>query len=249
MVQHHHLRHGDGMTQITFQDGKVVLRDGRVGTEQACCCAAGPCCVCGEILLRHVAADSGSLYGYYWGPGGAVVGIAPTEQDALDAQSDHIAAIGWGRPVQFGGAGGDGVSFADAADALADYGCGDTQVYDADPPFYINDGVIDGWIAPLPYIIVRCCGKVQPDEMYTNAPCGGGGAPNCILTPGYIETWPWVHSTNFEVLWPCVDDGSNVVCSETPCAAGDPCARGSCTSDPQYEGDPTPCQHLYNPLP
>jgi hypothetical protein len=26
------------MTLITFQDGKVVMRDGKVGTEQACCC-------------------------------------------------------------------------------------------------------------------------------------------------------------------------------------------------------------------
>jgi hypothetical protein len=28
------------MTLITLQDGKVVLRDGKVGTEQACCCEA-----------------------------------------------------------------------------------------------------------------------------------------------------------------------------------------------------------------
>jgi len=26
------------VTRITLQDGKVVLRDGKVGTEQACCC-------------------------------------------------------------------------------------------------------------------------------------------------------------------------------------------------------------------
>lgn len=30
------------MTLITVQDGKVVLRDGKVGTEQACCCEL-PC--------------------------------------------------------------------------------------------------------------------------------------------------------------------------------------------------------------
>jgi hypothetical protein len=29
------------MTLITLQDGKIVLRDGKVGTEQACCCE--PC--------------------------------------------------------------------------------------------------------------------------------------------------------------------------------------------------------------
>jgi hypothetical protein len=32
------------MTLITLQDGKVVLRDGKVGTEQACCCE--PPCEC-----------------------------------------------------------------------------------------------------------------------------------------------------------------------------------------------------------
>ena len=36
MVQHHHLC--DDMTLITVQDGAVVMHDGKVGTEQACCC-------------------------------------------------------------------------------------------------------------------------------------------------------------------------------------------------------------------
>ena len=35
------------MTLITFEDGKAVFRDGKVGTEQACCCQ-GCCCVDGE---------------------------------------------------------------------------------------------------------------------------------------------------------------------------------------------------------
>jgi hypothetical protein len=45
------------MTLITLQDGKLVLRDGKVGTEQECCCKKcesdedcpeGECCVDGE---------------------------------------------------------------------------------------------------------------------------------------------------------------------------------------------------------
>ena len=32
------------MTLITFQDGQPVMRDGKVGTEQECCCEP-PCCV------------------------------------------------------------------------------------------------------------------------------------------------------------------------------------------------------------
>jgi hypothetical protein len=33
----------DDMTLITFEDGKVVFRDGAVGTEQACCCTPSEC--------------------------------------------------------------------------------------------------------------------------------------------------------------------------------------------------------------
>lgn len=33
------------MTLITLQDGKLVLRDGQVGTEQACCCS----CTCESV--------------------------------------------------------------------------------------------------------------------------------------------------------------------------------------------------------
>ena len=31
------------MTQITVQDGKVVVRDGKVGTGEGCCCGGGEC--------------------------------------------------------------------------------------------------------------------------------------------------------------------------------------------------------------
>jgi hypothetical protein len=39
------------MTLITFQDGKVVMRDGKIGTEQECCCEdeAGPCVDCDNL--------------------------------------------------------------------------------------------------------------------------------------------------------------------------------------------------------
>jgi hypothetical protein len=46
---YHNVRHGDGvMTSLTSQDGKLVLRDGSLGTGQECCCsdAIGACCYC-----------------------------------------------------------------------------------------------------------------------------------------------------------------------------------------------------------
>ncbi len=48
MVLNHHLCYGDQLvTLITFQDGKAIFRDGKVGTEQGCCCEAGQECQAG----------------------------------------------------------------------------------------------------------------------------------------------------------------------------------------------------------
>lgn len=44
------------MTQITFQDGKPVLRDGKVGTGQGCCCGRPACCqhFCNKMCCNQV---------------------------------------------------------------------------------------------------------------------------------------------------------------------------------------------------
>jgi hypothetical protein len=70
------------VTLITFQGGNVVLRDGLVGTEQACCCGGvcdstvGDCNVfaCGEYP------DGGTPYYFQ-----------PTEQDAQDTGDSWVA--------------------------------------------------------------------------------------------------------------------------------------------------------------
>jgi len=51
VVLNYDLRHGDGiMTLITFEDGKPVMKDdGKVGTEQACCCSE-ECCNCDSVF-------------------------------------------------------------------------------------------------------------------------------------------------------------------------------------------------------
>jgi hypothetical protein len=48
------------MTLITFQDGKVVLRDGQVGTEQGCCCGCTPC-TCLESCVSYTFTFLGNL--------------------------------------------------------------------------------------------------------------------------------------------------------------------------------------------
>lgn len=41
------------MTKITFKDGKPVMRDGKVGTEQGCCCGCPRCVRGGEIDCKY----------------------------------------------------------------------------------------------------------------------------------------------------------------------------------------------------
>jgi hypothetical protein len=49
------------VTRITLQDGKVVLRDGRVGTEEACCCEQCDCFNASPILRPAVATNEAGL--------------------------------------------------------------------------------------------------------------------------------------------------------------------------------------------
>jgi len=46
------------VTRITFQDGKIVLRDGQVGTEEACCCGGGVCCFAENCNLEWKYGDN-----------------------------------------------------------------------------------------------------------------------------------------------------------------------------------------------
>lgn len=64
MVQHLHLRYGDqyAMTLITFHDGKVVMRDGKVGTGQGCCCR---CCF-SLIAVPNVVGFEPDAWGNCW---------------------------------------------------------------------------------------------------------------------------------------------------------------------------------------
>lgn len=47
------------MTTVTFQDGKVVVRDGKVGTEADCCC-----CPCVQIRIVNTKTGNTLTYDY-----------------------------------------------------------------------------------------------------------------------------------------------------------------------------------------
>lgn len=90
MVLNHHLRHGDDMTLITFEDGKAVMRDGKVGTEHECCCGDLDPGACPEGVYVN-----GPTFTYEWDAalsGWTLVGITP--QDANQACFDFADANG-----------------------------------------------------------------------------------------------------------------------------------------------------------
>jgi hypothetical protein len=60
VVQHHHLCDGDGMTLITFEDGKAVFRDGKVDARGLPC----GCCTCSPSF--YVAEHKGLVFDIYY---------------------------------------------------------------------------------------------------------------------------------------------------------------------------------------
>lgn len=55
------------MTLITFQDGKPVMRDGKVGTGSACCCGGSGCCgrpCCGVYVGWSINCNNDVVDGY-----------------------------------------------------------------------------------------------------------------------------------------------------------------------------------------
>lgn len=51
------------MTLITMQDGKVVMRDDKAGTEQACCCG-GECSIDADCALACDCCLAGQCFGF-----------------------------------------------------------------------------------------------------------------------------------------------------------------------------------------
>lgn len=86
------------MTLITFQDGKAVMRDGKVGTEQGCCCGAGQQCVCGQNCTQEITVDfvKGDLGGTLTTtPGGfASESLFSNTQFALVTVTSSCGALG-----------------------------------------------------------------------------------------------------------------------------------------------------------
>jgi|688.fasta_scaffold17654_19 hypothetical protein len=85
------------MTLITFQDGKPVLRDGKVGTEQECCCG---CSTCLTISGRLAGGSLDVLSGCTGSPSQAQDEadinsyLDLLEQTAQDI-ADNLTAAGW----------------------------------------------------------------------------------------------------------------------------------------------------------
>jgi hypothetical protein len=98
VVLDHHLLYGRRMTLITFQDGKPVLRDGKVGTEQECCCCDPNCLTLSSVLdlstgaggCRNVADQVEAQINDEW----------DFNVLLMQTMADNLSAIGWSASVE-----------------------------------------------------------------------------------------------------------------------------------------------------
>ena len=84
------------MTLVTFQDGSVILRDGKVGTEQECCCVR---CVCPETCSGVAFEAEASIGGMTVNASTPMPGTDVQRFDKNDGSGDYIEmtiAVGCG---------------------------------------------------------------------------------------------------------------------------------------------------------
>jgi hypothetical protein len=90
------------MTLITFQDGTVVFREGKVGTEQACCCQA---CACPDLCEGITFEAEATIGGMTVSVSTTVPGAGSQRFDKNDGSGDYVEI---GATVACGELGPDG---------------------------------------------------------------------------------------------------------------------------------------------
>jgi hypothetical protein len=201
------------MTLITIQDGKLVLRDGAIGTEQACCCAkcSGPCdenedCAPGCACVDGECVPTGACcycqeYSQRGGAGGGF---------STDDVQDFIE---WENTVK-----------ADAfREALLENGFSCVRV---EPAFIADDSNEENVNVQESFIYATCCGTLD-NENIVNVDLEEYPGPHIERPPG-----PYV-------INPCLPPFDNVLCidDKTASQCQDLCGHQhnegqSCEDDP-----------------
>lgn len=78
------------MTLITFQGGQVVMRDGKVGTEQDCCCDGPPECVCPELCEEITFEANATIGGMTVTVTTTVPGAGSQKFEKNDGSGDYV---------------------------------------------------------------------------------------------------------------------------------------------------------------
>jgi hypothetical protein len=92
------------MTLITLQDGRLVLRDGQVGTEQACCCdTCAPCpdleslCISVSLTDYEGTTHTADQDDFIWSGGSGFVYLKGFEYALfVSCNGDIDVTVGWG---------------------------------------------------------------------------------------------------------------------------------------------------------
>jgi hypothetical protein len=163
LVLDHPLRHGDGMTLITVQDGTVVMRDGKVGTEQACCCGLCPPCNFPRSLSVTI---EGFPDGYSWI---SFAGGAPPEGGGFSPNCGDDPA--------------NPVNYREAGSAVGTPGYTSTRLIDYNQTFIATYDDTSDECCPIWY------GEIERGAANRNDGNSGFPALNCGTTPeGFFVT-------------------------------------------------------------
>lgn len=208
---------------VTIQDGKILVRDGKVGTEQACCCdRRGVCCVCG-------------LYG--------TCRASDNESADLETTQEQLEAIwnfaGWRDDAD------------DIADWLQNNGYECVEVHSGgifidDPsPWY----PFKGYSVFFPGVTARCCGSIDCTSPYYRPVAGTFQGDEPRGWPG-VNGYDFDPDQPLDTMrvCPCIPDDTTRECidNQTELQCFQNCGNVFFHASANCNDNPNPCA---NPLP
>lgn len=174
------------MTLITFRNGKVLMRDGKVGSEQACCCNQCRC----ELVCPEIAGAQVSVTGTRVGTVSTTIPNADPDFAASAAPICDLRPFDGGRQIIWQ------LSYSDThLVVFVDFNVVCGSEYGLEPGEYFVTVTAQVGIAPDDPIAIR---SVNYEKIYTD--CDGNGLP--IIDTANMDQLQCVDG-NGNALAPC----------------------------------------------